>query len=562
MKETPNKGGQVKLNIRIKTANGMASLELPCKEEIITELCKNLGITNNSKTEVMVDYVYLDDRANALLSGKTFNLDKLNYLAKRLDSFNGSELTAFYAVAYSEKTEDIDRLINNTFNMHCYSVVKDFSDLETIGKEMYLTEQGGATTEELNQLDGKVYFEQVLGDNPNPTITPYGILYKNKNEYEKVYDGSHFPQYNWEENMGTAVISKDSFDEFLYFPFTDTELQKALERLGVTSALECDVELYSDFLTDKILAMVTEGETIQNKLMHISSFTEKYAKFGTKQKPYLDTLAECLEPRTEKELNALMDSIHEFEIFRGIHSAEDYGRYMIIDSGHFEYDENLEEYIDFEKYGNHRVKWENGAFTDQGYILYQGYNMELAEMLSEIGIELEPQETQPLKLYMPIRATTYYDENEYGDLYQVDFEIEIYPEELAEYEEEILEAIKNNSLPEEKERGLMKYYGEQDSVNAKVKHYDFSVENVNGKLMGIVNLELNAPLEDKEMKRIKREIEGQCSDGWGEGFEQREIKCRGKEIYVSFWQTRDWSLKTAEELGIKQQNHEMKFGGM
>ncbi len=52
----------------------------------------------------------------------------------------------------------------------------------------------------------------------------------------------------------------------------------------------------------------------------------------------------------------------------------------------------------------------------------------------------------------------------------------------------------------------MKYYGENDSVNAKVKRYDFSVENVGGKLMGIATLVLNAPLEDKEMEKIKRKF--------------------------------------------------------
>lgn len=550
------------MKIRIKTANVLTGLELPCREEKIAEFCKNLDIANNSKTEVTVDYVYLNDRANALLSGKAYNLDKLNYLAKRLDSFDKNELTTFYAVAYSETSNDIDRLVNHTFNTHCYSVVSDFSNLEAIGKSMYLTEQDGVTMEELDQLDGEGYFKKVLADNPNPLVTPYGILYRNKNEYEQVYDGSHFPQYEWEENMGTVTISKEGFYEFLYFPFADTEVSKALERLGSTSSSQCEVEIDSEFLTDKILAAITEGEPIENKLMQLSYFSEKYAELGTREKPYLDALVECLEPRTVKDVNTIMNSLHEFEIFHGIHTAKDYGRYMIIDSGHFEYDENLEEYIDFEKYGSHRLKWENGAFTYQGYILYHGYNMELADMLSDIGIEVEPQETQTLKLYMPLRATTYYDENDYGDLYQVDFEIEVYSEELAEYEDEILEAITNNSLPEEKERGLMKYYGDNDSVNAKVKCYDFSVENVRGNLMGVATLVLNASLNDNEMEKIKEQISGQASDGWGEGFEQREIKCNGKEIYVSFWQSKNWSLQTAEELGISEPKQELTMGGM
>ena len=551
------------MKIRIKIANDLTGLELPCREEKIAEFCKNLDITNNSKTEVTVDYVYLNDRANALLSGKAYNLDKLNYLAKRLDSFDKNELTTFYAVAYSETSNDIDRLVNHTFNTHCYSVVSDFSNLEAIGKSMYLTEQGGVTMEELDQLDGEGYFKKVLADNPNPLVTPYGILYRNKNEYEQVYDGIHFPEYLWDDNMGTVTLQKDGFAEYLYLPYVKTELAKALERLGATSVTECGVTMESEYFNDE-MKNILKGlpKNSQEEIDGINHIAQRIAEMGTKEMPYLNNLTGDLEPKTLGDLDAIFDSAYEFEMFDGIYNAKDYGRYMIIDSGHFEYDENLEEYIDFERYGSQRLQCENGAFTHAGYIVYHGYNQDLSRMLAEFGIEIPSQQTQTLKLYMPLRATTYYDENDYGDLYQVDFEIEVYSEELAEYEEEILEAIEHNSLPEEKERGLMKYYGENDSVNAKVKRYDFSVENVGGKLMGVATLVLNAPLEDKEMEKIKEEISGQASDGWCEGFEQREIKCNGKEIYVSFWQSKNWSLQTAEELGISESKQELTMGGM
>jgi len=54
--------------------------------------------------------------------------------------------------------------------------------------------------------------------------------------------------------------------------------------------------------------------------------------------------------------------MYEFEVFPNIHTAEEYGRYMICDSGHFEYDENLEEYIHFEGYG-----WTNVNIVDRKF---------------------------------------------------------------------------------------------------------------------------------------------------------------------------------------------------
>lgn len=551
------------MNFKIKTEQGSTYLELPCREERIAEFCKAVGIPNTSATEVAVEGVYPSDRANILLKDKTFNLDKLNYLAKRLDSFDGNEMTTFYAVAYGEKLDNIDSLINLTFNTHCASVVRDFSDLDAIGKDMYLTEQGGVTMEDLDRLNGENYFKKVLADNPNPLVTPYGIIYKNKNEFEQVYDGTHFPEYYWEENMGTVTLSKDGFAEYLYLPYVETELTKALERLGAADVSECEVTMDSSLLNDEMNNILKAlPKNSQEKLNSINHITERITEMGTKEMPYLNNLTGDLQPQTIKDLDAILDSAYEFEMFDGIYNAEDYGRYMICESGHFEYDENLEEYIDFERYGSQKIKCENGAFTSAGYIVYHGYNQDLSEMLSEIGIEIPSQQTQALKFYMPLHTTTYQEENMYGYMEQLDEEIELTPYDIAKFEDEILEAIQENALPEESERGLMKYYGDNDSVNAKVKRYDFLVEVVGDELMGVVTAELNAPLDERELGTLKETISGQASDGWGEGFEQREIKCGGRDVYVSFWQSKNWNLQTAEELGISQPKQELTMGGM
>ena len=45
---------------------------------------------------------------------------------------------------------------------------------------------------------------------------------------------------------------------------------------------------------------------------------------------------------------------------------------MIQQSGHYEFDENLDEFYDYEGYALQRMNDEDGMFTDRGYIAYKG----------------------------------------------------------------------------------------------------------------------------------------------------------------------------------------------
>ena len=46
---------------------------------------------------------------------------------------------------------------------------------------------------------------------------------------------------------------------------------------------------------------------------------------------------------------------------------------MIQQSGHFDYDANLDDFYDYEGYALQRINVEDVMFTDRGYIAYKGY---------------------------------------------------------------------------------------------------------------------------------------------------------------------------------------------
>ena len=68
-----------------------------------------------------------------------------------------------------------------------------------------------------------------------------------------------------------------------------------------------------------------------------------------------------------------MENLDLFDFAPDTHTPEEYGKYMIQQSGHFDYDENLDAFYDYEKYGAERINEEDGMFTDRGYIAYKGY---------------------------------------------------------------------------------------------------------------------------------------------------------------------------------------------
>lgn len=64
---------------------------------------------------------------------------------------------------------------------------------------------------------------------------------------------------------------------------------------------------------------------------------------------------------------------------------------MIRDSGHFDYDSNLDEFYDYRKYGHMQMEQSQGMFTEQGYISYHGI-LSLDALMKETPTEQSQEE--------------------------------------------------------------------------------------------------------------------------------------------------------------------------
>lgn len=147
-----------------------------------------------------------------------------------------------------------------------------------------------------------------------------------------------------------------------------------------------------------------------------------------------------------------------------------------------------------------------------------------------------------MKFYSPLAADFFPNEPDYEDEFYGEYEG--YPQdghELLEYETAIRDAVENDT----RDFGgdLMQYYHEDDSVRSKVVRAVPTVDEVNGELVGSLWVDTDAPLTAEEQAVFCAYISGQYSDGWGEGFEQREIDVGDGKLYVHFWQDHDFELK-------------------
>ena len=180
--------------------------------------------------------------------------------------------------------------------------------------------------------------------------------------------------------------------------------------------------------------------------------------------------------------------------------------------------------------GQFLVHWDNGR--------------NLSLLIGEDRFTVLPPEANLLKLYMPLTAD-FYPRDEWGEL---SCEGEAWDgRTLLNYEDQIQGALARNRMPEEKERGVMRWYDKQDSLNTKVRSAEFTVEARNNQLWGVAECQVVGELTPEELTNLKAYLSGQAADGWGEGFEQREIQVDGGELYVHLWNADNWSIQTEQE---------------
>ena len=356
--------------------------------ESILDLMKEWGMGDVLRQDCHVEEITGSFTVLKRLDGASVNLDELDYLAKRLDSFSPREAAQFQAMAEKLDLHDMKDFINLTFCCQQATVITDFSDLEAVGRAHYMNLNGGcALAEELEALDG---YETalLLIDTGAGTVTEYGVVYDNGMKLEQVYDGRHFPAYDHAASLiALAVTSKTAGQEkpavdYLYLPAPDSLIERTFLRSGLNP---CDLQYSIEY--ESLPEAVSDAvDTARENVLDLNNMCYAIRQLNSGEMDKLSAAVLMAKPESASEVGEIAKNLELFDFVPGVRDAEEYGKYMIQESGQFDYDPNLDNFYNYSQYGWDRINQEQGRFNKLGYIAYKG-EMTMEELLHGDPVE-------------------------------------------------------------------------------------------------------------------------------------------------------------------------------
>ena len=358
----------------------------------IIEMLQGIDLGFSVNRDCAVDEI--DSRYSVLgaVQGTLVNIDQLDYLAKRLDGFCTGEASQFQAMAHKLELTDVQDFINMTFCCQQATVITDFSDLETVGQRHFMNLNGGSVRmEELENLDGaETAF--LLIDGGGETVTPYGVVYDNGMKLDQAYNGHQFPAYLYDHRLLVLEITpkrglaEGKNTEYLYLPASEHQIERTLLRVGVTSPHDVQVRLNWDELPEKAADALDLKHLRGSDLPALNRMCQVLAPLKETDMEKLDAVVLMTETSGAEAVCRLAENLDQFDFVPNVQTPEEYGRHMIQESGYFAYDENLEGFYDYRRYGEQQVQQEGGQFNECGYVVYQGA-VPLEELMRDAAAE-------------------------------------------------------------------------------------------------------------------------------------------------------------------------------
>ena len=161
--------------------------------------------------------------------------------------------------------------------------------------------------------------------------------------------------------------------EWVQFPTTSEDLKEVFERIGIGSGdgygntyeewFITDYDCYVTGLKGNLhfgeYESLDELNYLASKLDELDDHDYNHLQAAMQVSDYTGSI---------KDVINLIDNLDKYEIYPGVESNADLGRYYIEELGMMEVPDYLADYIDYEAYGRDVAINEMGQFTDYGYV--------------------------------------------------------------------------------------------------------------------------------------------------------------------------------------------------
>ena len=174
-------------------------VKFPTTEEEMQKVFERIGIGSKDEFGHVYEEWFITDYECPIygvqkLLGEYESLDKLNYLASRIDEMDKWDQEKFVAImeAGCDEVSDIDDLINLTYNLDCYDFLPDVTDEEDLGR-YYIEEAGIYDTKAMGNLANYIDFERFGRDvamDEGGRFTDDGYIRNTGDGWTRMFDGS------------------------------------------------------------------------------------------------------------------------------------------------------------------------------------------------------------------------------------------------------------------------------------------------------------------------------------------------------------------------------------
>lgn len=376
------------IKIRIRNAGHEIDVRFPISE---SELFAKLGEIHavegrDTAQSAYVSEVYWPEEFSTLKNWYV-NLDELNYLARRMESFDTIEYDQFLIGITKLDSKEVKDLINLTFNLHHFTLCQDVSSYGKTGREYVLNTEGAVPAHDEDDPKyaaiGKELIEKGLAQ-----ITERGLLIYNPfDALEEVYDGHTFPEYYYNNSLLSLNAEYGGRTELLQLPDEALAIKKAIDRLGAPSAEDCSYTVtFHNFKGDEWLNRVQEiiaREGIYEVNAMLKALDNEEMDWGK-----LSAVVELAGVQKASNIAFLAEHLEEFSFIPEAKTEEDVGRYLVDNISEYRLNLEMEDYFDFSGFGKYFAEEHDGQLVSGGFVYFDS-DRTLDEFLEELESEDE-----------------------------------------------------------------------------------------------------------------------------------------------------------------------------